>query len=640
MKTEALVKIGSMGPKDVYKIMEEVVVDMDYFMPTMFTIILQDSRSKVPGMFDLTDSVMKIKLGTPVEIGFGITKGTIGMYITNTLVKGEITSIEPIFAGANVKLRLRGYDKGHRLTHGKATRTYGDGNPNGMGIGDADIVKKIAREAGLSASVDSLKIASLKYKYIMQYNQNDWDFLWSRANKIGYQVYVEDKKLYFKPAGALRASKSPSDLEFGKNLTRFEPRVISTGQTTGAEAYGWNPKQKKEVKASSSSDTSAKKTSALAVTIPPSLTMRTSFQSSAKAVVVDPGIQTAGEAGIIAGAEYSRAASSFMRAYGELDEGDPFLVPGSMMKISKVGLRFTGNYYVTETKHSFIQGQYKTTFTVSGQIPTTFRSLILGADQMTKFNRVDGVMTGIVTSNNDPEKLGRIQVKYPWLPKMKSAELSSSWARLAIQGGGKDRGILFIPEVNDEVLLAFENGDMSYPYVVGVLYNGKDKPAQGDGELIDGGTKAVNQRVIVSRSGHKIILDDTKGKEKITIVDKTKKNMVMIDSAKNEFNIKSAGKLTINATGDMTFNTDGKLILKSKGNLSASSNGKVEMKAASSAEISGNQKVSLKAATSGLDLEAAGATLKGMKVDVKANTILSLDGTAMVKIQGGIVKIN
>ncbi len=223
-------------------------------------------------------------------------------------------------------------------------------------------------------------------------------------------------------------------------------------------------------------------------------------------------------------------------------------------------------------------------------------------------------------------------------------------------GDDTDRGVVFLPEVNDEVLLAFENGDMSSPFVLGVLYNGKDKPPKGIGELVDSGTKKVNERVIVSRSGHKIIFDDSSGKEKITIVDKTEKNKIEIDSTKNEFKIISEGKLDLQSKGDLTLTTEGKLTLKSKQDFSAASDAKVSIKGQNavevnstqkvgisgnqSVEISGNQKVDLKSGTSGLTLQAAGVELKGVKVDVKANTMLSLGGTAMVQIQGGIVKIN
>ena len=656
MKTSVDVKIGAIPMTLLFDVLEEVVVDQNYFLPTEFTILLHDQRGPIPNTFVYTDNVLAIKLGTSVKISFGHTTGDLNTITSNTLVDGEITSIEPIYDGADVYLRIRGYDKGHRLTHGKATRTYGDGNPMGLGVGDADIVKKIASAAGLSASVDATSLMSVKYKYVMQYNQNDWDFLWARANMLGYQIYVDGKTLYFCPAGKSRAKKDPAKLEFGGNLTRFEPRVVAMGQITQTEAYGWDPKQKKNVSTSTMVSLSASGTKTIANTVPANAQLKEAYSSSAKDYVIEPNAVTTPQTKAYADAAFARASSSFIQAYGEIDEGDPFLVAGSTVTVTGLGARFSGKYYVTEARHTFRHGAFRTTFSVSGSVPNTFRSLILGPEKEHQINRVGGVVTGVVTSNVDPEKLGRVQVKYPWLPKMNSSELSSCWARLAFVGGGADRGIVFLPEVNDEVLLAFENGDMSSPFVLGVLYNGKDKPPKGLGELVDSGTKKVNERVIVSRSGHKIILDDTSGKEKITIQDKTGKNKIEIDSTKNEFKIISEGKLDLQSKGDLTLTTDGKLTLKAKQDLSASTDSamslkaqknvsvnatqKVEIKGTQSVEVSGNQKVDLKSGPAGLTLQASGAELKGVKVDVKANTMLSLGGTAMVQIQGGIVKIN
>ncbi len=640
----------------LFNVLEEVVVDQNYFLPTEFTILLHDQRGPVPNTFVYTDNMLAIKLGTSVKISFGHTTGLLNTLTSNTLVDGEVTSIEPIYDGADVYLRIRGYDKGHRLTHGKATRTYGDGNPMGLGIGDADIVKKIASASGLTASVDATSLMTVKYKYVMQYNQNDWDFLWARANMLGYQVYVEGKNLHFCPAGKSRSKKDPSKLEFGGNLTRFEPRVVAMGQVTQSEAYGWDPKQKKNVSSSTMISLSASGTKALANTIPANAQVKQAYSSSAKDYVIEPSATSTPQAKAYADAAFARASSSFMQAYGEIDEGDPFLVAGSTVTISGIGLRFSGKYYVTEAHHTYRHGAFRTTFSVSGSVPNTFRSYILGPEKEHQINRIGGVVTGVVTSNVDPEKLGRVQVKYPWLPKMNSSELSSCWARLTFVGGGSNRGIVFLPEVNDEVLLAFENGDMSSPFVLGVLYNGKDKPPKGIGELIDSGTKKVNERVIVSRSGHKIVLDDTQGKEKITIQDKTGKNKIEIDSTKNEFKIISEGKLDLQSKGDLTLTTDGKLTLKAKQDLAASTDSGMSLKANKaidvnatqsvsikgnqSVSVSGNQKVDLKSGPAGLTLQASGAELKGVKVDVKSNTTLSLGGTVMVQIQGGIVKIN
>ncbi len=96
------------------------------------------------------------------------------------------------------------------------------------------------------------------------------------------------------------------------------------------------------------------------------------------------------------------------------------------------------------------------------------------------------MVIGVVTAVDDPESLGRVKVKFPWL----ADDYESWWARVAQLGAGPDRGAVWLPEVNDEVLVAFEHGDTRRPYVVGGLCNGVDNPPFGDG-LIDGSTGAV-----------------------------------------------------------------------------------------------------------------------------------------------------
>ena len=99
----------------------------------------------------------------------------------------------------------------------------------------------------------------------------------------------------------------------------------------------------------------------------------------------------------------------------------------------------------------------------------------------------------------DPEKLGRVRVMFPTLPD----DPQSWWARLAMPMAGAERGWMTIPEIGDEVLVSFVNGDHENAIVLGSLYNGKDTPpyANEDGDN--------NLRVFQSRSGHRLTFDDT-----------------------------------------------------------------------------------------------------------------------------------
>jgi uncharacterized protein involved in type VI secretion and phage assembly len=193
-------------------------------------------------------------------------------------------------------------------------------------------------------------------------------------------------------------------------------------------------------------------------------------------------------------------------------------------------------------------------------------------------SKIYGVVVGIVTNNKDPDKIGRIKVKFPWL----SDEEESNWARVASLMAGKEQGIFILPEVDDEVLVVFEHGNINMPYIIGSLFNGKDVPPETNS---DGKN---NIRMIKSRSGHMIKIDDTDGKEKIEIVDKTKKNMITIDTKENKISIASGkdieisapnGKVTIDAQ-DLEIKSSSSTKIEASANMDLKASGKMNVKGA------------------------------------------------------------
>ncbi len=199
-----------------------------------------------------------------------------------------------------------------------------------------------------------------------------------------------------------------------------------------------------------------------------------------------------------------------------------------------------------------------------------------GSDEEEAF-RVTGVVIGIVTNIKDPEGLGRIKVKYPWL----SDSDESAWARLAAPMAGKDRGFYFLPEIDDEVLVAFEHGDMRFPYVLGALWNGKEKPpAKND----DGKN---NVRLIKSRSGHVIRLTDEADKEKIEIEDKSGNNKLVIDTAAKTITVTSDKDIKLSAPqGQITISAQ-TIVIEAQSKLEVKSSGTVDVKASAALNIKG-----------------------------------------------------
>ena len=190
-------------------------------------------------------------------------------------------------------------------------------------------------------------------------------------------------------------------------------------------------------------------------------------------------------------------------------------------------------------------------------------------------SRALGVAVGLVTNNQDPEGLGRVKVKYPWL----GDDDESYWARLVVPMAGNDRGTWFLPEVDDEVLIAFDQGSLDYPYVLGALWNGKDKPPESNS---DGKN---NHRTIKSRSGHIVRMDDTDGSEKLEIIDKSGNNKIVVDSSQNSITIESGGDIKLTAKGKVTLSGNGVEIqsqadgsFKASSTLDVNANGQLNLK--------------------------------------------------------------
>ena len=145
--------------------------------------------------------------------------------------------------------------------------------------------------------------------------------------------------------------------------------------------------------------------------------------------------------------------------------------------------------------------------------------------------KLRGVHLAIVVENTegDGNPGYRVKVKFPWLNEQEK----TYWARIAIPMGGEERGTYFLPEVDDQLLVVFEHGDINRPIVIGALWSKKQEPV----EVNESGKN--NTKLIKSRSGHRIIFDDKEGAEKVTIVDKTKKNKIVLDSANKLVKIES-----------------------------------------------------------------------------------------------------
>ncbi|MCJ7623750.1 MAG: VgrG-related protein, partial [Anaerolineaceae bacterium] len=472
---------GSDVQSDVIGNLSSLVVDQHAHLPDMFLLRFFDQNLEMmdSGPFDLTKEVEVVAISTD---------GT-----RVTLIKGEITALEPEFKdGMEPEFAVRGYDKTHRLYRENRSKAF-------LNVKDSDIASEIAEKVGLQTEIET---TSTPYDHVFQNNQTDLSFLMQRAWRIGYECFVSDDKLYFrKPQPSGSASVT---LKWGEDLKSFQPRMTLAEQVDEVIVRGWDIEKQEAIVGKAQSGG-----------LYPSIdetkdgkTWASSF-GSGKQIIVDLPVVSQAEADTLAAARLDEISGAFIDAEG-MATRRPDIKAGEKVKLESLGSRFSGTYLVTSATHMYSPEGFETIFRVTGS-----RSGLLGEQGAKK--HVDswpGVVTAVVTNTDDPKDWGRVKLKYPWM----SDDAESDWARVVGIGAGPDAGMYVIPQVDDEVLVSFQHGSFNQPYVLGGLWNGKNKiPPKGAGA---GSGEKQLVRTINSVSGHHITFyDDSKKQIEIETAD-------------------------------------------------------------------------------------------------------------------------
>jgi phage protein D/phage baseplate assembly protein gpV len=509
----------------------DLTIEQDLILPDAFTIRLRDIADEPGQLHQVSFPILnrqppRFGVGSSVELGLGHEEQP------DRVLRGEITSLELDARGdGSPMLTVRGYDLAYRMHRQRKSKSF-------RNVSDADIASTIARDYGLSVEADATPAV---HEHVMQDNMTDWQFLRQRANRVGYELFVDmvGKKLVFRKPTAKKASVQ----QFGDNLRHLHLRMSAPAQVDTVVVQGWDPSAKRAIEGRASS---------------PSSRVQVDGDSARKDaagklgggtfVLTNQPVRTKSEADALAQSVLDEIAGDFLQLEGEC-LGDPGLRPGQTVRFENLGARFDHEYYLSAATHRLSPGQgYVTHFVVSGRQPQTLTALLGGGSGASATdssrhgnNGRNGVVVGLVTNNKDSDLGGRVKVKFPWL-----GDDESHWARLASPGAGTARGLYLVPEVGDEVVVAFEHGDVNHPYVLGSLWNGRDNPPKRADDVIDGSGQ-VTQRILQSRLGHVVTLDDSMDKPSITIVDKTGHNRIELDSTTNKLCIKVDGDISIEA---------------------------------------------------------------------------------------------
>ncbi|MBP2329915.1 uncharacterized protein involved in type VI secretion and phage assembly [Kibdelosporangium banguiense] len=472
---------GSPLRTELYGRLMLVHVEESVQLPDSFALHFDDPH------FDLFDED-KFRPGTKIEIAFRAEGEPV------VVTSGEVTavSVEPGASGRH-ELVVTGLDLTHRMARGGKSRAF-------TNMTDADIARRIAGEYGLELDIDA---TSEVRQHSLQHGETDYAFLRRMASSIGYDFWITENKFHFKqkPKGRGQSPK----LTWGENLRSFKVRFTSADNCDEVVVTAWDPMNKKTITGRASTPDHG--------TDAPAAAQMAKAAKSAFGKVT----RTAGQFPAASQSEADARAQSLMAKAsgggvimrGEA-VGNPWIGAGNDVTMDKVGRRLAGKYRVTAVEHVYgADRPYVTRFTCGAKEANGLVDFLGGGGTANRQeNRGWGsLVVGVVTNNDDKESQARVKVKFPTL-----SEDESAWARVATIGAGASRGIEWLPEVGDEVLVGFENDDKARPIVLGGLWGRKDQPPEPK-PTQDG---KVKDRIMASRKNHRIVLTDDP-KSKITI---------------------------------------------------------------------------------------------------------------------------
>ncbi|NJO65295.1 MAG: VgrG-related protein, partial [Richelia sp. RM2_1_2] len=456
---------------------------------------------------------------------------------------------------------IRGYDVSHRLYRGKHNRSF-------QNMTDSDIVKKIAEEAAIK--IGKVDASGVVHEYIFQSNQTNMELLRERTARIGFELFIQDGKLNFRKP---KADSEELSLKWLTDLHSFRIRVTSAEQVKEVEVRGWDYSQKKPIVST------AKSANVITDTqngIGSKISDKFNGISTPKMIIVDQPVFNPKEASVIAQALCNELGGQFINADAKA-EGNTKIRPGTVVNLQEMG-QHSGKYYITETRHIYSERVYSTEFSVRSSRGGNLLTVLAPPNKPQPGNTF---LVGIVTDNEDPEGWGRVKVKFPTMTE----DHASNWARIVTPGAGPNRGIYWLPEINDEVLVAFEHGDMHRPYIIGGVWNGTDPTPRKIGDTVVEGK--VRLRGSTTRFGHKAwFVDDDKGDEKRGYYIQTgtgSGHWLRFNDTEKIIEIQTAGghKIRMDDAGKtITVSSTGNLKLEAQGNIDINAGGVITVKGA------------------------------------------------------------
>jgi phage baseplate assembly protein gpV len=499
------------------------------------------------------------------------------------LFTGTVTAIgSEQREGEQPELVVVAHDKSYKLGLSSRVKTWNK-------VSVSTVVGGLASANGLSSTVGSSATATT-LEYLLQVD-TDLGLLGELARRAGADWWVEGTTVYFGKPSEMTESRVTVPLTLGDGLYSFSARVVPAPNQVNVS--GWDTVNQQTVTGEAGSASNG----VLATS-----TLAGMSNAAGNFVTAAVGARTATEATTLSQALFDLRAAAAVEASGTA-AGNAKMAPGGTVTVSGAG-PLSGAYPLTAVEHVYRPRRgFVTRFRSGDRRPEGLIGAGRGDGGRLTGSIIGhhGVTAGVVTNINDPTSYGRVKVRFPGM----SSTQESAWARVVAMGGGTTRGNVFIPEVDDEVLVAFEDGDTRTPVVIGGLYGSK---ATMPATTLTGGK--VQKRALVSRLGHSVFfLDGTATDEKaIGFQLADKQNAIHLGADKTTVTVKQGNQLSV-TVGSTTITV-------------AQGTGAISIKAPT-VKIQATQQIQLSAP----------------KIAIASDGTLTLSGQGVVSVTGASVKV-
>lgn len=462
-----------------------------------------------------------------------------------------------------------------------------------------DIVSQLVQTAGLS--LGTIDLPTTPVKYVLR-NDTALGMIDEIAERTGcdWSILGTTFSMWSAATGSAPGAQ-PVSITMGMDVMSFSARQVGDGATS-VTVRGWDPVAQSAVVGTAQTPTS-----------------RAGFDATtgggATYTRVDARAATTSQTEATTAAKALAARTGRVTAEGEC-QYTALLVPGGRLTVNGAGPS-NGNYYIREVDNTWMDGNAVSRFVAGDRDPVQLSDPWEKSSPVSSFRR-SGLAVGIVDNVKDPDGVGRVRVSL----STASDQLSSAWARVLAIGAGANRGQVVIPEVGDEVLIGFEDDDVTRPVVLGGLYGNKSTTPTAGAVDANG---AVVTRALTSRLGHTLTMSDgtTPATQHVQLALAGLEHSLRIGKDRADLKVPAGVPLKI-AVGSSSIEFDG--------------NGAITIDAT---------KITIKATTkvaiSGADVEATATTglkLQGTQASLRGTGMATVEASGVLEVKGAMVKIN